>query len=145
LDSLHGVRAAIGSLLQEVPYGVRNGLFFMFLLFLFTALLRKRWLAATAFVALFALPGSFSGDHVAVALAGGISIWVIHAFVLLRWGPLTYAVGYWFGWRLTTIPITTHNSAWYRSTAVWELLLLVAIAGWALRVATRRVNFARQT
>lgn len=52
-------------------------------------------------------------------------------------GPLALAVQHWFYAILTRVPITTHTGAWYHAAAVWMLVVLVAMAAWALRTSMK--------
>ena len=120
-------------LLQQVPYGVRNALFFLFLLYLLRAMLRNQWAALVAFAAIFTVLSS-RGSIAEIAV--GFAIQAVVALVLLRWGLLAGAVSYWVN-NVMDVPITSHTSAWYQGYAVGVLMLLVAIAAWALHAATR--------
>ena len=132
-DTLLGVRGQLGALLQQVPYAARNALFFLFLLFLLRVLLRNQWAAAAAFAAIFTVLSTSGGplDYVV-----GFGLNAILAVLLLRWGLLAGAVAYWVS-NVMSFPITTHTGAWYYGNAVWVLVLLVLMAGWALRVSIR--------
>jgi hypothetical protein len=130
---LLGIRGQLSVLLQQVPYATRNALFFLFLLFLLRVLLRNQWAAAAAFAAIFTVLTT-SGSPWEYAV--GFLLEAIMAVLLLRWGLLAGAVAYWVS-NVMTFPITTHTGAWYSSNAVGGLLLLVLMAGWALRVSIR--------
>jgi hypothetical protein len=135
-NNLLGIRATLGMLLEQVPYAVRNSLFFLFLIFLLRVVLRNQWAAAAAFAAIFTSLSVRPGDHALLEITVGFTIQVIVALVLLRCGLLAAAVAYWAG-NVLDIPITTHTSAWYHGYAVGVLFLLVAIAAWALRTSMK--------
>src|SRR5262249_50733268 len=62
-DFLVGGRTALGAWLKQVPSSILGTLQFFFLLFGLRFVLRKEWLAAIAFVALFALRGGLQDSH----------------------------------------------------------------------------------
>ena len=135
-EPLFGLRGTLGVLLQQVPYAVRNSLFFLFLLFLLRALLRKEWAAILAFAAVFTALTTHPGSHALLEIGGGLTIEAIMALVLLRWGLLAGAVAYWLD-NVLDIPITTHTGAWYHGYAVAVLVVVAAMAGWALKTSMK--------
>src|SRR6185312_15496600 len=62
LESLLGLRGALGFCVALIPGAVRNGLLFLFLLFLLRALFRNQWIAAAIFALIFAALQFFSGQ-----------------------------------------------------------------------------------
>jgi hypothetical protein len=132
-DTLLGIRGQLGALLQQMPYAARNALFFLFLIFLLRVLLRNEWAAATAFTVIFTVLTT-SGSPLEYLV--GFALNAIVAVLLLRWGLLAGAVAYWVS-NVMTFPITMHTGAWYHGNAVGVLVLLVLMAGWALRVSIR--------
>ena len=136
-ETLAGLRGMLGSLLQQVPYAVRNPLFFLFLIFLLRVALRNQWIAAAAFAGIFtALSVHPNGDHALIEIATAFTIEAIVAIVLLRWGLLAGVFAYWLD-NVLDIPIGAHSSAWYHGYAVAGIILFVAIAAWALRTSIR--------
>jgi serine/threonine-protein kinase len=136
-EALYGPRGMFGLLLQIVPYAVRNVLFYLFVLYLLRAMLRKEWVAAIAFTVIFLPISGISKDHLAMDLAWVSLVWLMRAFVLLRWGPLAVAVQQWFYGVLFSVPTTTHMSAWFSSQAIIPLAILAAMAAWALRISMK--------
>ncbi len=65
-DYLGSVRLALGAWLMHVPDSITFTLLLFLILFLFRVLLRKSWLAAAAFVLLFAALKSLSSNYPAV-------------------------------------------------------------------------------
>jgi len=92
-------------------------------------LLRKEWLAAIAFVAIFA--GLQSGSsYPAVEIPAYILIYAIAVFIVYRYGLIPLAVAIFTVDMLGNIPFTSDFSSWYLSTTVFALLSVVAIAAW---------------
>jgi len=126
-----------------VPSAWRNALLFLFLLYLLRAVLRNQWIAAAAFTAVFLPLSGISSSHLLLDLTAASLAWGITAIVLLRWGPLALAMQHWFYATLTRVPITTHTGAWYYGSAIWMLVLLVAMAAWALRTSMKGQRLLR--
>jgi hypothetical protein len=135
-DSLMGLRDNLGLLLQQVPYAVRNSLFFLFLIFLLRVAVRNQWAAAAIFAAIFTALGTQPGPHLFFHIAVGFVMQSVIAVVLLRSGLLAAVLCYWSA-NVMDIPITTHTSAWYHGYAVGVLVLLVGMGGWALRTSMK--------
>ena len=135
-DALLGIRATLGILLDQVPYSVRNSLFFLFLIFLVRVVVRNQWAAAAAFATIFTVLSVHPGRYAWLEIATGFAVNAIIALVLLRWGLLSAVVSYWLD-NVLDIPITTHTGAWYHAYAVGVLLLVAAMTTWALRVSMK--------
>jgi len=129
-ETLLGLRSTLGMLLQPVPSGVRNSILYLFLILLLRVALRNRWAAGAAFAILLTAINVHSPDNWLLEISVSLALNTIMALVLLRWGLLAGAVSLWMVG--LEIPITSHTSAWYHGYAVSALVLLVAMAGWAL-------------
>jgi serine/threonine-protein kinase len=129
-EYLLGGRSALGAWLMQIPISIIGTLQFLFLLLGLKVLLRKDWLAAIAFVAIFALPRAFSSSYVSVELPTQILVYTIAVIIVFRFGlvPLAYAI--FTVNMLANIPFTANFSVWYMSTSVLALLSVVALAGW---------------
>jgi hypothetical protein len=104
-------------------------LFFLLLLGL-KAILRKDWLAAIAFVAIYALPRGLTSQHVGVELPTQILAYAIAVMIVFRFGLIPLAVAIFTVNMIDNIPLTTDLSAWYVGTSVLAILSLIAIATW---------------
>jgi predicted Ser/Thr protein kinase len=129
-DYLMGGRQALGAWLAQIPQSILATLQFFFLLLGLKFLLRKDWLAAIAFVALFALPRGLSSSHVAIELPAQILVYAIAVLIVLRFGFVPLACAIFTVNMLANVPFTADFSAWYMTTSVLALLSLVALAGW---------------
>ncbi len=138
LDSteiLAGARSTFAYCLSTLPHGIRETLFFFFIIFLFRVLLRNQWLAAAAFAALFSSLSFLSPDH---PLVNGVVSFLIlsgFAFVVLRWGLLSLAVGIVVTGILAEARVTANSSAWYFGYRWFMLASVVSLAAWSLRIA----------
>jgi len=127
---LMGGREALGKWLTQIPASILGTLLFFFLLLGLKALLRKDWLAAIAFVAVYALPQGLTSPHVAVELPAQILIYAVAALIVFRFGLIPLAVAIFVTDMLANVPMTADLSAWYMSTSALALLSVVALAGW---------------
>jgi hypothetical protein len=135
-ETLLGLRSTLGMILQPLPYGVRNSILFLFLILLLRIVLRNRWAAAAAFtIILTALNVHMPDEHWLLDIGVSLSLNAIFAVVLLRWGLLAGAVSLWMTG--LEIPVTSHTAAWYHAYAVSALVLLVAMAAWALHTSMK--------
>ena len=76
-------------------------------------LLRKDWIAAIAFVALFALPRGLTSTHVAIELPTEILVYAIAVLIVFRFGLIPLAVAIFTINMIANLPLTSDFSAWY--------------------------------
>jgi hypothetical protein len=129
-DFLMGARTALGMCLATVADSIRSTLIFFFVLFLLRVLLRKPWLGAIAFVAIFGLPGALVGAHPWLNSAGNVVIYMIAAFAAVRFGLIALASGIFTVNILLNAPLTLDSSAWYASNAALVVVIIVTLASW---------------
>jgi serine/threonine-protein kinase len=142
-EYLLGGRTALGAWLMQIPISILGTLQFFFLLlglkvllgFLLSLLGLKfakstDWLAAIAFVALFALPRGLSSSHVAVELPTQILVYAIAVIIVLRFGLVPLACSIFTVNMLANVPLTADTSAWYMPTSLLALLSVAAMAAW---------------
>jgi hypothetical protein len=129
-DALMGGRQALGAWLQQWPSSIQSTLVFFLLLMGLKALLRKEWIAAIVFVALFAVPRGLNGPYVAVELPAQILVYVIAVMIVLRFGLVPLACAIFTIDMVIGIPFSADLSTWYMPTSILALLSVVALAGW---------------
>lgn len=129
-DALMGGRAALGSWLKQWPLSIQTTLIFFLLLLGLKALLRKQWIAAIVFIAIFALPRGLGSDHVWIDLPAFVLVYAIAVLIVIRFGLVPLAIAIFTINMLANIPFSADFSAWYMMTSVLALLSVVAIAGW---------------
>jgi predicted Ser/Thr protein kinase len=129
-EALIGGRVALGAWLAQIPTSIIGTLEFFFLLLGLKVLLRKDWLAAIAFVALFALPRGFTSSYAAVEVPAQILVYAIAVMIVFRFGLVPLACAIFTANLMGNIPLTADFSAWYMTTSVLALLSVVALAGW---------------
>jgi serine/threonine-protein kinase len=143
-DFLTSAKNTIGACLMHVPYGVRGALGFFFLLFVFRVLLRNQWLAAIAFVLLFAVPKFVRSDYIYIDAPAQLLIYGIAAVMVVRFGLITLAVGIFVADLLLNVPVTLNTSAWYFPSTVFVLLGIAALATWAFHASVKGRQFWKQ-
>ncbi len=132
---LLGARSTLAMCLVQLPHGIRDTLFYLFLIFLFRTLLRNQWLGGAAFALVFvamAVPGA---GHPWLDGIATFMIFGAFAFVTLHWGLLPMAVGIIVDGAIEAIPITANTSAWYFADSIFVLLGIVALTAWGFRTA----------
>ncbi len=128
-EYLIGGRQALGAWLYQVPSAIVGALEFFFLLLGLKVLLRKDWIAAVAFVAIFTGLSS-SGSYLAVQIPTRILIYAIAVLIVYRFGLVPLAVAIFTVDMLVSVPFSADFSTWYMSTSLFALLSVVALAGW---------------
>jgi len=128
-DYLVGGRQALGAWLQQVPQSIFGTLEFFILLFGLRFVLRKDWLAAIAFVAIFVVQ-KFSGPYAAVELPAWIAVYAIAVLIVFRFGLIPLAGAIFTVNMLANVPLTADFSAWYMTSTGLAFLSVVALAGW---------------
>jgi hypothetical protein len=127
---LLGGRQALGQWLSQIPVSITATLEFFFLLLGLKVALRKDWLAAPVFVALFVGIKSLQSSHILLDMPVIIAIYAILVLVVFRFGLVPLVVGAFTVDMLANVPLTTDFSLWYTSSALLALLSVVVLAGW---------------
>ncbi len=128
-EYLMGGRHALGAWLLQIPASITAALEFFFLILALKLLLRKDWIAAIAFIAIFT--GLRSGSpHPAIELPTYVVIYAIAVLIVYRYGLVPLACAIFTVDMLANVPLTTDLSAWYISTSFFALLSVLALAGW---------------
>jgi serine/threonine-protein kinase len=128
-EYLMGGREALGAWLKQIPASIFATLEFFILLFGLRFVLRKDWLAAIAFVAVFVVQ-RFSGPYAAVELPAWILVYAVAVLIVFRFGLIPLAIAIFTVDMLANVPLTADFSAWYMGTTALCLLSVVALAGW---------------
>jgi serine/threonine-protein kinase len=129
-DYLLGARHVIGSWLWHLTVSVQGTLLFFFVMFLLRVVLRKPWLAAIVFVAVWTLIKTLGSHHVMIDVSTYAAIYGIAAFIVLRFGFIALATGMFVVDLLLNIPITTNLATWYMGGSLFVLLTVAGLALW---------------
>jgi serine/threonine-protein kinase len=125
-----GTRPALGAWLSQVPGSIMATLEFFFLIMGLKLLLRKDWLAAIAFVALFSTLKVLGSSYPMVDIPTVILVYSIAALIVFRFGLVALVCGIFTVDLMANVPFSGDLSAWYMSTSIFALLSVVALAGW---------------
>jgi predicted Ser/Thr protein kinase len=129
-EYLMGGRLALDQWLRQISTSIIGTLQFFFLLLGLKVILRKDWLAAVAFVGIFALPRGFSSSYAAVELPAWILIYAVAVLIVFRFGLVPLACAIFTVNMLANVPFSGDFSVWYMNTSILALLSVVAVAGW---------------
>jgi hypothetical protein len=129
-DYLLGTRHALGAVLFQVPSSILTALEFFFVLLGLKVLLRKEWIAASVFVAMFTGMSALGSSHLAVQVPAHIVVYAVAVLIIYRFGLVSMVCAIFTIDMLANVPFTTDFSAWYMSTSIFALLSVVALAGW---------------
>jgi serine/threonine-protein kinase len=127
---LLGVREALGRWLLQIPTSILATLEFFFIMLGLKVVLRKDWLAALAFVAMFVGLKGLQSSHPLRDLPVIVPIYALLVVVVFRFGLVPLVVAVFTVDMLASVPFTADLSAWYASATVFALLSVVALAGW---------------
>ena len=133
---LEGARSALGAWTIQVPGAIRGALVFFFMLFILRVLLRNKWLAAAAFVAVWTLLKGTGSVHPFIEIPGIVAIYVVAAVALVRFGLVTLAAAAFTADAIGNLPITMNPSMWYFGSTVFVMASVVLLAAWAFHAAT---------
>jgi serine/threonine-protein kinase len=130
-----GARSALGAVLLHVPVSIQSTLIFFSVLLVFRLVLRKDWLAAIAFVALGTLTKLAGTDFPGIEMAATAVIFSLAAIVVLRFGLVALATGFFTADMLLNVPLTADFSLWYATAGIVTVLSVAALAIWSFYTA----------
>jgi hypothetical protein len=130
MEYLHGGRHILGAWVAQAVASVRGTLLFFFVLFVFRVVLRRPWLAATAFVALFATSQVLDSEYAAVQIPESIAIYGIAAFAVVRFGLVALAAGIFTVDLIGNAPMAASLSSWYAPATAFVFLSVLGLAVW---------------
>jgi hypothetical protein len=93
-------------------------------------ILRKQWLAAIVFVAIFALPRGLTSSHMAIDFPVFSLVYAIAVLIVIRFGLVPLVIAIFTIDMVANIPVSADLSTWYMPSSILALLSVVAIAGW---------------
>ena len=133
LTALLGGRHVGAVTMETLCIAIYKGLFFVLLIALLRAGLRRSWLTVVVAVLLLYPMYIPRGAHPAVSwLTIGVAGIVVGVLVIMRFGLLTVTTGLFVLWLLTRLPLTLHMQAWYADISLFAVLLTAAIALYGL-------------
>lgn len=137
LNTLLGPHRVAEKVIDQHLLAVFGGCFVLLEIVIFRLLLRRQWLAAVAFVAIFAVPRALGSDLPTLAGLGlflllGVGLW----FLVLKFGFVAAIVAFTIGDVWLQVPWVRHLSGWSATPTIWvtAFVLIVAAYGfWASR------------
>jgi len=129
-DLLMGGRVAMGAWLRQWPESIQTTLLFFLLLMGLKAILRKQWLAAIVFVAIFALPRGLTSSHMAIDMPAFTLVYAIAVWIVIRFGLVPLVIAIFTIDMAANIPFSSDLSTWYMTSSILAMFSVVAIAGW---------------
>jgi predicted Ser/Thr protein kinase len=136
LSALTGFPKFASGYLSHVLQALTGALIFFLLFFLLRVLLRREWLAAFVFVALFAGIRGLSAEHAAVQTPMYVLIYGFLVALLLRYGFLAVVVCIFATDLTIAFAFTLDFPAWYGTSSLLTVLSLIALALFAVRAST---------
>jgi serine/threonine-protein kinase len=130
VDYLTGGRTALGASLKQVLASILGTLEFFFILLGFKFMLRKDWLAAIAFVALFAVPRGLLDSHPTIELPTLIWVYSIAVLIVLRFGLIPLAVAIFTVDMAANLPLSADLSAWFMTGSLLAWFSVLVLAAW---------------
>jgi serine/threonine-protein kinase len=137
LSNLMGSRAVVWNLVLRMYSSPTDALEVFLFLFVLRAMLRKQWLAASAFILIFGGIGLY-GDILQfwyLLAPFYVAIYGILVAIMLRFGLLATVLAM-FVLRLANASyLTTDWSAWYGQSSLLTIAVLVALTAWGFKLA----------
>lgn len=128
------MRGLAGGLLIGLITRLSAGMLLTFIFMLLRVLLRLQWLAAAALILLWALLG-FGAAHNWIGAVPSILFASLFAATLLRFGGLLPTIVCFFVGNELTNFLVSDFSAWYASTTVFLLVVVLALTAYAFHTA----------
>jgi predicted Ser/Thr protein kinase len=129
-EALMGGRVALGAWVRQWPQSIQTTLVFFLILFGLKVILRKEWIAAIVFIAIFALPRGLSGSYKMIELPAEILVYAIALLIVIRFGLVPLACAIFTIDMMVSVPFSADFSTWYMTTSILALLSVLLIAGW---------------
>lgn len=128
LETALSGRLAFAEILSSGIEAVFRGVLDLFFLVALRVVLRRWWLAVSVFVVAYGVLETLQGIHPAVSwLTLGLGITGVTAFVLVRFGLLTYVTALFCYLVLIAAPVSLDLTAWYAETGFFILALVAGL------------------
>jgi hypothetical protein len=97
---------------------------------LLRVLVRNRWIAAVLFVLIYGLPRILTSDHVVADMLVWVTIYVIAAVAVVRFGLIVLGIACFMTNLLLNVPYSLDFSNWYAAHCMFLVLIFVALGAW---------------
>jgi serine/threonine-protein kinase len=129
-DSLLDARHNLWLLTFSVLNGLIASIFVLLLFFLLRIILRRQWLATVGLILFCGLLSQLlAPEEISAAII--FLWWCVAIFLVLRFGLVAACLYYFAGYMLTSYPITSNLSAWYSTSGLFAIAVLLLLAGFA--------------
>jgi predicted Ser/Thr protein kinase len=135
LGILTGGRQMAGIWLLNVVQCISGTLQFFFVAFLLRVVVRNKWLAAAAFVAIWSTLNTLQNAHPEILAPVWIIVFSIAAYAAIHYGLITLAVAIFTANTFLNDPVTLDFSNWFALSSWAVVLTLVAIAAWGFHTS----------
>jgi serine/threonine-protein kinase len=135
LAILRGLPSALGNLAGTLAVPLVLAMGSMILLLICRLVLRNKWLAFAAFIALNGIPGNATTSNPLLNSIVNAAVAALMLLLLFRLGLLAYVVTYIAAVFLLVYPMTFDTTAWYIGGTVIALASLLGVGVFAFRVA----------
>jgi len=127
---LAGGRQLLGTWLLYVVQCLTGTFELFFVVFLLRVVLRNQWLAAIGFVAFFTTLNTIENGHPAILTPIWVAVFTIAAYVVTRFGLISFATAILTVNIVANLPYTLDFSNWYAPNALAIVVSFVAMAAW---------------
>jgi serine/threonine-protein kinase len=129
-EFLLGTREAVAMCLSIIVNSMVGTLMFFLTLVLLRVLVRNRWIAAVLFVLIYGLPKILTSDHVVADMLVWVTIYVIAAVAVVRFGLIVLGIACFMTNLLLNVPYSLDFSNWYAAHCMFLVLIFVALGAW---------------
>jgi predicted Ser/Thr protein kinase len=130
MEYLAGGRRIVGAWLASLLGSISSTLILFLVLALLRVLLKRRWLAALAFVVVLAAPFILASRHPQIEAPMLVAIYTIAAVAVIRSGLVALAAGILTSDVLLSVPVTANASSWYAGSPAFVFSSVLALALW---------------
>jgi serine/threonine-protein kinase len=135
LDGMFGLSSIAAIFLGRQPtFSLLHGIGYIFLILIFTLILRRGWLAAAALWLLLMLPGLVAAFPLSALIFTGL-LWALAVFIITRYGLLAMVMSQFFYFMGLFYPYTSDFSAWYAGGTFFALAISLAFAVYGFLVS----------
>jgi predicted Ser/Thr protein kinase len=137
VPNLIGARASAGWIARRLSNAVAGGPQLFLVLFVLRLVLRRQWLAALAFVLIFAA-SDLANDDSSVTIASAVIrllIYGILVLIMLRLGFFALMVTMFVVNTVIALYLTTDFGAWYGQSSLMVVVLFCAFAYWGFHLS----------
>ena len=140
-EGFAGLRQVVGLMMLQVSNAVLFPMAFLFLIVLLLFLLRKRWLAMGAFIAILTVVTALQFDSLLVGVLTGAMSWGIILFVIVRFGLLAIVFTFLISSWVQVLPAPPNASAWFAGRWVFLIgvILGLVVYGFVVSLGGRRI------